>query len=83
MPEPTHEAVFNTPPHTEPYLLFVREIGEETPDTPIRRLHADFFTPTYASRLNDLLLNDGYVVVSDWEDFIEWRIASLVRLNGR
>jgi len=56
---------------------------EEMAELPKHRLDIDTFTPEIASQVEDILLKEGYVVISGWDYLIEISVANIEPLRGK
>ena len=68
------------PPHKEPGIILIGSPTEPVEEmTRLQGYHLDIdtFTPEIASKVEDIVLREGYVVTSGWEYLIEFCSADV------
>ena len=71
------KAVISTPPHDDPYQVWVVKEGERvTTENRIGYFHYEQFTALIAERLNNYIKAYGYDITSGWVNEFEFRVAT-------
>lgn len=61
-----------------PYNLYVHTVaGKLEVQTFLRTFAPTFFTAEFVDELNSYLVTQGWIVISEWHDHIEWRTAKV------
>jgi len=70
------------PPHPKSgriHIGYATMPVEEMVELPKHRLDIDTFSPEIAVQVEDILLGEGYVVISPWEYLIEFCAAYIIQ----
>ena len=76
----TQQVAITIPPHPRYGRVFIgtsQQPVDEMDELENVRVELDYFTPSVAARVEDLLLSEGYVVVSPWQNLIEFCVADI------
>lgn len=80
----TEQVAITIPPHPRSGRVFIgtsQQPVDEMRELENVRLDVDYFSPAVAARVEDLLLSEGYVVTSPWQNLIEFCAADIKPLR--